>query len=83
MKRRDWLNSAWLIMAVLSLGACVPEVYRAVPPVGMPDHDQRRVAAYCARYSDPEPCYLAAGYMLEPIQKPDTRVARVNWQTTF
>jgi hypothetical protein len=82
MDGRDGLF-AGLLMSVVFLGACVPDVYRAVPPVGMPEHDQRRVTAYCARYSDPEPCYLAAGYILEPVRKPDTRTARVDWQTTF
>jgi hypothetical protein len=56
----------WLVLALtLSMG-CTAEVYRAVPSPGATPQEIRRVEAYCSRYSDPEPCYLAAGYILEP-----------------
>jgi hypothetical protein len=74
-----FLAAVYLIAFALSLHGCTT-AYRAVAPPSLTDHDKRRVDAYCQIYRDPEPCYLAAGYVIEPVKK---EVAKVEWQTTF
>lgn len=66
------------------MAGCAVDQYRAIPPAGATDTEQRRVHAYCSRYTDPEPCYLAAGYVLERLDTRKTsQMVRVDWRTTF
>lgn len=67
-----------IAISLLLAGCTVP--YRAVPPPQATPQEVRRVDTYCQRYEDPENCYRAAGWAIEPMRK---EVARVNWQTTF